>query len=202
MTVIGELLFYSGFGRWSDLADQLRATQESGMRTAVDRLSASDFGNFSDVELVTGVVEKCVVAPLSLDLAGATGDVTETSLQRQNLWGETDTVKGLKVTKVIPFEGEAVLFELQPSSSNLNPPRGIVRGKTVIVGMEVAEYETDAAVRYIDEMVASLQQYIGWQSDAIAQHNASLPALACALIAERRARLSRASDLASRLGGG
>lgn len=117
-------------------------------------------------------------------------------------WGETGTVKGLKVTKVIPFEGEAVLFELQPNSSDLNPPRGTVRGRTVIIGMEVAEHETETAVKYIEQMVASLQQYIGWQSDAISQHNASLPTLASTLIAERRARLNKASDLASRLGGG
>ena len=201
MSVIGDLLFYSGFGRRPGLADQLRATQDSGLRKAVDGLSVSDFASRSDEELLLSVVEKCAVSPLNLDLAGAKGDVTETSLQRQNLWGETGTIKGLKVTKIIPFTGEAALFELQPSSSDLNPPRGTVRGKAVIVGMEVAEQETDAAVRYIDETVASLQQYIGWQLDAITQHNASLPGLARALIAERRARLSKASDLASRLGG-
>ena len=172
------------------------------MRAAVDRLTPINFGNASDDELVAGIVEQCAVTPLNLNLAEAKGEVTETSLERQNLWGETGTIKGLKVTKVVPFDGEAALFGLQPSSSDLNPPRGIVRGKTVSVGMAVAEHETEAAVGYIDEMVASIQQYISWQSDAVEQHNASLPGLARALIAERRARLSKASDLASRLGGG
>ena len=202
MAVIGELLFYSGFGRRPGLADQLRATQDSGVRKAVDRMSEANFSTSSDEELIASVVEKCAVTALNLDLAKAKGVVTETSVQRQNLWGETGTIKGLKVTKVIPFEGEAALFELQPSSSDLNPPRGIVRGQTLIVGMEVAESETEAAVRYADDTVASIQQYIGWQSEAIAQHNEILPSLVSTLLAERRTRLSKASDLANRLGGG
>jgi hypothetical protein len=51
--------------------------------------------------------------------------------------GETGRIKGLRVTKVIPFEGEAVLFNLQPSSSDLYPPRGVVQGTNLTLGMDV-----------------------------------------------------------------
>ncbi len=201
MAVLGELLFYSGFKR-ADLSDVLRHNETKVVAELVDRLPDHAFKDKSDADLVAEVLEKCTVEPIVLELDKARGDVQETTVTGQDVFGDRFTTKGLRVVKEIPFRGDAELFELQPNTFDLNPPRGTVRGKTLLIGMDVRESQTEEAVRYIDENVVKVQTCIDRQADAIAQSNARLAAAVQPLIAQRRARLSTASDLTRRLGGG
>jgi hypothetical protein len=199
MAVIGELLFYPR-RQGPTLSDKLNATQSQGMQREVDNLKPDAFQNETDEKLANRIFEKCVVTPLSLNLSESKGDVVEITYKGKNSWDEYVEEKGMKVTKTIPFEGEKALFELQPDTYDLNPPRGEIRGNILIIGMEVPDSQTEKAARYIEDTVAAVVEYIERQSHAISKHNAALPNLANARIAERRARLTKASDLADRLG--
>lgn len=200
MAVIGELLFYSGFRR-ATLSDALRHNLHTNVSAEVERLSDAVFQQKSDEELVAQIVEGCKANPLVLKLENAQGGAEPRRLDVQDVFGGRATVNGLRITKAIPFEGDAALFELQPDTFDMNPPRGEVRGNRVIVGMVVRENESENAIRYIEETVADIEKYIGRQAEAIAQHNAAVPGTALAAIQRRRATLGKASEIASRLSG-
>jgi hypothetical protein len=199
MSVIGDLLFYSGRG--PGLSDVLRHNLEKEVPAKVDRIPASQFETQTDEELTAMIVEQAKAEPLSLRLDEADGDVTEKSVTVQDVFGGTATIPGLRVTKVVPFDGEEQFFKLQPNTWDMNPPRGEVRGHKLIVGMEVRESESESAVQYIEQTIARVQEHIGRQQGQIDEHNAQLPGVAAAAIQRRRGSLGKASDLAARLRG-
>jgi ribosomal protein L29 len=199
MSVVGDLLFYSGRG--PGLSDVLRHNLETEVPAKVDRIPASAFDAKSDEELTAAIVEQAKAEQLSLRLDEADGDVAEKPVTVQDVFGGTATIPGLRVTKVIPFDGEAQFFNLQPNTWDMNPPRGEVRGNKLIVGMEVRESESESAVQYIEQTIARVQEQIGRQQGQIDEHNAQLPGVAATAIQRRRASLGKVSDLAARLRG-
>jgi len=201
VAILGELLFWSGFRR-ATLSDVLRHNLENNVRAEVEKLRDSEFAAKSDDELVSLMVERCEATPLTLKLEAAKGGAQPIRLDDQDVFGDRVTVDGFRITKAIPFEGDAALFELQPNQFDMNPPHGEVRGKQVIVGMEVRASAAAEAERYIAEAVAGIQKYIGWQAEAIAQHNAAVPGAAMAAIQRRRATSDTAAEIAKRLSGG
>lgn len=199
MSVFGNLLFFSGRG--PGLSDVLRHNLEKEVPAKVDRIPASQFDAQTDEELTATIVEQAKAEPLSLRLDEADGDVTEKSVRVQDVFGGTATIPGLRVTKVVPFDGEEQFFKLQPNTWDMNPPRGEVRGHKLIVGMDVRESESESAVQYIEQTIARVQEHIRRQQGQIDEHNAQLPGVAAASIQRRRASLGKASDLAARLRG-
>lgn len=201
MAVLGNLFFYAGFGKRATLADALSNSLDSGVRAEVDRLNGSDFSSHDDAVLVDKIVDKCRVEPIVLKLDEAVGDAGHIKITVNDHFGGQVSVDGLRVTKTIPFSGDAVLFELQPDQSGLNPPRGTVLGQNVIIGMEVRQSQGEEAVRYIEETLSEIETCIGRQAPAIETHNAALPSAALKHIQRRRTTFGAASDIASRLSG-
>lgn len=201
MAVIGELLFYAGFGRRPALSDALRHNLDKNVRSEVDGISASVFAKQTDAELIEAMVRKCRAQPISLKVEDAIGGAKPIKLTVEDHFHGQVAIDGLRVTKTIPFEGDAVLFDLQPDQYDLSPPRGTVRAQSVIVGMDVRQAQAEEAVRYIEGTVSDIETYIGRQAAAIEAHNASLPGVAFEMIQRRRAVLGTASDIASRLSG-
>lgn len=199
MSVIGDILFYSGRG--PGLSDVLRHNLKKEVPAKVDRLPASDFASKSDEELTSAIVGQAKAEPLTLRLDEAAGDVTEKSVTVQSVFGDTVTIPGMRVTKVVPFDGEAQFFKLRPNTWDMNPPRGEVRGQKLILGMEIGESESESAVQYIEQTIARVQEHVGRQQGQIDEHNAQLPGVTAAAIQRRRASLGKASDLAARLRG-
>jgi hypothetical protein len=199
MSVIGELLFWSGHGR-ADLSDVLRHNLQKEIPTKVDRLDASEFDKTDD-EITAQVVAESQAEPLVLKLDEADADVRNTKVTVQDHFHGAVDVDGLRVTKIVPFEGEAAFFNLTPSSWDTNPPRGEVRGQKLIVGMEVRESGGEEALQYIEQTLKRVQEHIDRQKGQLDEYNAQLPGAVKAAIQRRRASLGTASDLAARLRG-
>lgn len=200
MAVLGELLFYSGFRRPA-LSDALRHNLENEVPKAVHALRDTDFQTKDDAQLVVEIVSKCQANALVLKLDQARGGALEILLNYENSWGERAQVKGLRITKEIPFDGDAPLWQLQPSTYDLNPPRGEVRSSKVILGMDVPEEQSEEAVSHIEDAIRTIGNYIERQAKEISDHNSALPGAAAQAIARRRATLSKVDDIAKRLTG-
>lgn len=200
MTLIGEALFCSLRTR-ADLSDVLRHNLEKEVPNKVERIAASEFSSKSDDELIAAIVEECRAEPLELRLPEAVGDVKERTLTVRSVFGENVTVPGLSVSKVVPFDGEAAFFDLKPNTWDMNPPYGQVRGRTLVVGMEVRESDSESAVQHIEETLTKVQTNIDRQKSQIAEYNNQLPGAVAGAIERRRATLGKASDLAARLRG-
>ncbi|WP_289297951.1 hypothetical protein [uncultured Reyranella sp.] len=200
MAALGELLFYSGFRRPS-LSDALRYNLENGVPKAVDALLDSNFQTKNDAQLGVEIVSKCQANALVLKLDHARGGASEILLNYESRWGERAQVKGLRITKEIPFDGDAALWQLQPSAYDLNPPRAEIRSSKVILGMDVPETQSEDAISYIEETIRKIGNYIERQAQEIADHNSQLPQAAAQAIARRRATLSKVDNIAKRLTG-
>lgn len=200
MSVIGDPLFWSGQG--PALSDTLRHALQKGIPAEVDKLPASDFANRTDDEIVAALVEKLKAEPIQLRLDEAEPDVTEKSIQVENVFRDRMVaVPGLRVAKAVPFDGEKDLFKFTPNEYDYSPPRGKVSGNKLMVGIEVRETEDEAAIRYIDDALATVQLYINRQRPQLEEYNEQLPAAVRAAVERRRATLGKASSVADRLRG-
>lgn len=199
MSVIGDLLFWSGRG--ASLDDHLRHALQSAVPAEVDRLPASDFADKSDDEIVDVLVEKMKAEPIELRLDEAEPDVVEKNVDVRDVFGGTAIVPGLRVAKVVPFEGEEGLFKLTPNQWDTNPPHGQVRGQQLTVGMEVRASDDEQAIQYIDQTLAKVQVYIDRQKAQLDGYNGQLPTAIRAAVERRRTTLGKASSVADRLRG-
>jgi uncharacterized coiled-coil protein SlyX len=199
MSVIGDLLFWSGRG--ADLDTHLRHVLQNVVAAEVDRVPASDFSSKSDDEIVAALVEKLKGEPIELKREEAEPDVVEKSVYVQDVFGGTATVPGLRIAKIVPFAGEAGLFKLTPNQWDTNPPHGEVRGNNLIVGMEVRASDDEQAIQYIDQTLAKVQIYIDRQKAQLDAYNGQLPDVIRPTVERRRATLGKASSVADRLRG-
>ncbi len=201
MAVLGELLFYR---RDQVGLDDVLRHQVDLLRGRVDELPDNLFAEKTDEEVAAHVVAKHVIEPLKLDLATATASVEEVPVEVHDRWGYERgpvRVSGLRATKSIPFTGEEDLWRLRTNPFNVNPPRGDVRGRNLVIGIEVAAQQADEAAKYIEDTIAQLPEYLQRQTAQLEPHNAGLAGNAMQWIKMRRARLGTANDLLKKLGG-
>ncbi|WP_036263117.1 hypothetical protein [Methylocapsa aurea] len=201
MGVIGELLFYR---RDQVDLDAVLRNKVDAVRAVVDRLSDHEFATKKNDELAALVDKSERMTPLEVHFDKATPHVEEAQVDVQDQFGfEGGTVRvaGLMATKTIPFSGDSMLWSLRTNPYNLNPPRGVVRGQNLVIGITVRVQQADEAKRYIDDVIARLPEYLGWQRSQIETYNNGLTGRAMPRIQERRARLSQASDVLKKLQG-
>ncbi|MBV1824825.1 hypothetical protein [Komagataeibacter oboediens] len=201
MTVHGGLLFFGGFDHRASLADVLRHNLDTGVRAEVARLTDADFRAYDDTALAAKVAVARRAEPIILRTAESVGGANPARVKVNDFFSGQVEVDGLDVTKTIPFDGDPQLFDLRPNQFDLNPPRGEVRGRKLIIGMGVRESESETAVRHIEATLAAVETYLSRQADAIDAYNAALPGAALSLIQQRRGTFGAASDIASRLSG-
>jgi hypothetical protein len=199
MAVIGELLFYRQDRVDLDAVLRHHVTL---LRDKVDSLPEQLFSQKTDEEIADQLAASEAIEPLRVDFASAKAQVEEVQVEVHDQFGfERGPIRvpGLRATKTIPFRGDRDLWHLRTNPFNLNPPRGEVRGQSLVIGIEVPAQQADEAKRYIDQAMESLPEYLERQKAQIEAHNARIAANAIPLIQQRRSRLSQASDLLKKL---
>jgi hypothetical protein len=201
MAALGELLFYrrDQIGLDDVLRDQINL-----IHWKVDALPDKFFSAKSDDEIAAYIAKENKVQPLIVDFAAAKPRVEETQIEMHDQFGFNRgpiRVPGLLATKSIRFNGDPSLWHLRTNPFTMNPPRGQVRGNTLIIGIAVPARQANEAARYIEQTIAQIPEWLQRQEAQIAQHNASLAAQAMQWIRARRQRLGSASDLLKKLGG-
>lgn len=146
MTLIGDILFYKG-----DLDAGLRH-QITQLPAAVDKISEQTFNAMSDEEIANLILKDFSIEPLTLHTDKADAKVEEGAAEitdgfRYHLPNGPIKVPGLKASKWTPFSGDPQLWKLKPNRYTLNPPRGEVRGNTLVIGITVPEAQADEAKR-------------------------------------------------------
>ena len=198
MAVLGELLFVKGM-RGPTLDDALRHHGRTTLAQTAENLREAEIKETSNEILIAKLVRESAIEPLALNLEAAQPGVKEVDFDYVNAWRERHTVRGLRVTKAIPFSGDPQLWGLCPSSFDLNPPRGTVRGQSVVVGMDVPAEQNQQAVDWISEQVEKIQTYISRQKVQIDEYCALLAGQAGPLLEARRQRIRLAEDVLRKL---
>lgn len=108
-------------------------------------------------------------------------------------------IKGLRITVHVPFTGDGGLFEVQPASFTLNPPRGDVKSKELHLVYEVSEERAAALKSTIDEQIRSIKSYLLNLGTSVDQFRTELALLASAEWKARKESFSSRETVLSSL---
>lgn len=100
----------------------------------------------------------------------------------------------------IPFTGDADLFQLQPSTFNMNFPRGYVEKNHLIYINQRGDRNTAAIKSEVDSFLNNVRQHLGWQRPELETWNSGLPQLVGQLVSSRRQKLDADKQLVNDLG--
>lgn len=110
------------------------------------------------------------------------------------------TVKGTRVVIHVPFEGEAELFNWQPNSYTLSPPRARVSSGELLLVYEVRAGDSRNLGQQWRRDVASIQNYLQTARSQVDQCLQELPAIVSSAISTRKARLQQSMGVVGGLG--
>jgi hypothetical protein len=121
--------------------------------------------------------------------------------------GRPVLIPGIRVVVSIPFRGDQHLWQLQPSTYTLSPPRGTVRANrdgqsgTLEVAIEQAADQPRERIKSrLDEIIKNIDFFITNQRNDLNGYGAQLRRDVETAVAERRARLCKHDGLAELLG--
>jgi hypothetical protein len=109
-------------------------------------------------------------------------------------------VTGTEVIVEVPFTGDPQMFRILPNTHTFNPPRGEVRGSTIIFEYWSDNPRTEQVRRAIDGWLTDIKQHLQWQRASFQQFNDGLPGMARVAITNRRDKLLSNQNLVAALG--
>jgi hypothetical protein len=181
----------------------LRATVES----EIAGIDGNRLLNTNVEDLVTYVVDKYRLdilvldeANMSVDQQEAKRDVSGDPGRTAYYSGRPAHVTGTEVIVEVPFTGDPQIFRIQPSTHSLSPPRGEVRGTTIIFRHWSETPQTQQVRGEIDRWPTDIKQHLQWQQASFRQFNENLPGIARLAITNRRDKLLANQNLVAGLG--
>lgn len=117
-----------------------------------------------------------------------------------NFGGGCHLVDGVAVTVTVPFEGEKIAFDIQPTSYTLNPPRASVYDNYICLTFSGTKLDAKSLRNEIDRELASIDQYLETLRKNADGFNSSIFQEAKERIEKRREKLLENQDLVASLG--
>lgn len=180
-----SMLFTGG-----DLTEHLRTRTASALR------QVDDWNGDQLLQIPAADVVAHVVSEYALDCPRL-----ETDQAEQLPPGETvQTVRGMlsgtnirqrqtRLTVIVPFSGDPVVFQLTPTSFTLNPPRGTVLDGEIHLVWEGVEGQSEAIQRHFDEQITAIDKWLTSSRKSIDAFNAALRTQVAGRVEQRRATL-------------
>ena len=109
-------------------------------------------------------------------------------------------VKATEIKFSIPFKGDPAWFDVRPSSFNLNPPRGEIRGQELHLVYTRTDNNAAAVKSEYERALQSIRQYLGWQEGSITDFNSKVGPKVETLISQRKQKLDSAADMVASIG--
>lgn len=109
-------------------------------------------------------------------------------------------VTGAEICVHLPFSGDPKMFDVQPGTYTLNPPRGVVQGNILTSSYWGENLNADRLRGEIDTWLNDIRQHLQWQRDSFRDFNEALPREAHGAIDKRRNQLLANQNLVAALG--
>jgi hypothetical protein len=109
-------------------------------------------------------------------------------------------IDGTQIEVMVPFEGEAEVFTIQPTSFTLNPPAADIRGNNLLITITGTDLKPEKVRSGIDRTIGSIKGSLKTLHENAAGLNKQLRGIAEAHIKRRREKLLADQDLVSALG--
>lgn len=108
-------------------------------------------------------------------------------------------VTGTEVIVEVPFSGDPQMFKVRPSTYDSGPPRGEVRGTTLLFRFWSDNPHPEKLRSELDRWLADVKRYLQWQRDSFKGFNDALADSARTAITRRREKLLANQNLVSGL---
>ena len=109
-------------------------------------------------------------------------------------------VAGTLVEVMVPFSGEPEAFTIQPTTYTTAPPRGEIRGSTLVIKVQGTDLEPQQVKTEIDRTIGAIKQYLDWLRGNAHGFNEQVRRLANERINWRRQKLLADQNLVANLG--
>src|ERR1035437_907006 len=181
--------------------------QRAALESEIAGIDGNRLLNTNVEDLVTYIVDKYRLdisvldeANMSVDQQEAKRDVSGDPRRMAYYSNRPVHVTGTEVIVEVPFTGDPQMFRIQPSTHSLNPPRGEVRGNTIIFRHWSDTPQTQQVRGEIDRWLTDIKQHLQWQQASFRQFNDGLPGIARLAITNRRDKLLANQNLVAGLG--
>ncbi len=170
----------------SVLVNQLKKAEEDVLGVPADYVLV-----MSVEDLVDELFARWVVNPLVVHFDQRSSSGTKDIDFYVAGWeGDRIKVAGSCIKFLYPFEGDAVLFDVRPSTGTMNPPRFELRDGFVLVAYEGrAPLDPNAVKSYVDSMEETIRKYVGWSRNDIDPWNERLRVELRRWVEERRTKV-------------
>jgi len=188
---------------WHSVAEH----QKREMANAIDGYDADQLLNTATDDLAEYFVNlyRIDVPTLGLDAIIADQqevqiDVSQDQLRYIRDRSQPFNITGTRVEVEIPFTGEPEAFRIQPTTFSLNPPRGDIRGNTLVLAVQGTRLDPEAVRPQIDKQIESITSVLNHLQSSAAGLTEVLSKSAMERIEGRKSKLLADRDLVSSLG--
>ena len=109
-------------------------------------------------------------------------------------------VAGTLIEVTVPFSGESEGFKIQPTTHMSAPPRGEIRGSTLIIKIQGTDLKPQQVRGSIDRTIGEIKTYLDWLRGNARGFNEQIRHLASERINRRRQKLLADQNLVANLG--
>ena len=181
--------------------------QDQKMSNEVASLSEDQVLNTSPDDLCKYFVEKYTVEPVVIDETGIEIDYGDAQVDvshrfEYNVFDRSTPtfVTGTRISFFVPFSGDSELLKCKPSSFNLNPPRGEVRGNQLLFVYDRTTQDTPAIEGEFQQDRKNVKGYLEWIARDVGQFTSTIQEKASQYITARREKLLQDRGLVERFG--
>ncbi|PYT47090.1 MAG: hypothetical protein DMG44_19270 [Acidobacteria bacterium] len=186
--------------------DVLAHRQES-LKSEVNDLPSTTFERYSLQELARDLTLKfkIEIPVLEEDKAYISHREVDMDVSRdpmRMIWDRSGPfyVKATEIKFSIPFKGDPAWFDVRPSSFNLNPPRGEIRGQELHLVYTRTDDDAAAVKSEYERTLQSIKQYLSWQEGSITDFNSKVGQQVETLISQRKQKLDSAANMVAAIG--
>lgn len=174
---------------------------------AIDSMNGDELLNISTIDLSNYYVSeykfevpRIYPADLIVDQRETKIDISQDPMRFIDDRSRPFYISGTSIDIDLPFTGNKVGFDIQPSTRNYNNPRAYVGDGVLKFSIAGASLTPEAVKQEIDRMVGSISQHLTWLENDARAYNAGLEALATQTIERRKEKLLKDRSLVAGLG--
>lgn len=176
------------------------------MQKEINNYPQNKLLNTSEIDLIDYFIKKYSINPLKLleDNMYVDQEEVEIDVSHDRSRFILDRskplhIKGTKVTLFVPFEGDQSLFQCQPSTFSLNPPRGYVQNNILHISISITDHDSDNVQKKLNNQFKSVNKYVNNINSDLKPWNNSLNNKAKNIINKRKKKLLKDRELIDNL---
>ena len=202
--VLVQILFYK-----ADIFS-VKESQKRLLRQEISRLTEAQVMNTDLNKWVEHLCEKFSIEPIVFDEQGIYVEKDDVEADASRVLGKEDyffggryedrTISATEFVFHVPYAGETALFNVKPSTFDLNPPRADILDGEVLLKFVYAKPDAKVAKANFDQSFNSIKRYATNLQNDLKGFDDEIRSIARSELSNRFEKLKKDNDVAAELG--